>query len=257
MPWLFVFCILLLPLSAKITSTSPVKAKSALESYKSGDFKTAEESWKLESEKAPTDWRLRNNLGLALLQQGNSDVAAAQLSVAFVQHPTDETVQVNLRLALQQAKFTPQQISELLQDHPLAWFGRQASPAHWQLLSLGGAALLLVSMVLLLLGGYGWKIPAIRPVCNTLLIVALLSITAGLVGHHLYGTAADENAAIVARNCTLYSLPTEAETAQKTTSLPAGSVVVIDKSFLSWRHLRFPDGQGGWARSDDLVMFWK
>ena len=72
-----------------------------------------------------------------------------------------------------------------------------------------------------------------------------------------YGPATDARAAIIWRAGTLRSIPTEADTAQKTTPLAAGSLAQIDKSFLGWRHLRFEAGQSGWVRNEDLVPIWR
>ena len=62
---------------------------------------------------------------------------------------------------------------------------------------------------------------------------------------------------IVWHSGTLRSIPTEADTAQKTTPLAAGSVGVADKTFLGWVRLSFPNGQTGWVRKDELTAIWK
>jgi hypothetical protein len=62
---------------------------------------------------------------------------------------------------------------------------------------------------------------------------------------------------LVWRGTTLHSIPTEAETNQKTTALPAGSLGVIDRSFLGWVRLAFDNGQTGWVRQGELVLLWK
>ena len=55
----------------------------------------------------------------------------------------------------------------------------------------------------------------------------------------------------------LYSIPTEAETAQKTSALSAGVIGRVDHGFLGWSHVTFPGGQAGWVRNDDLIMLWR
>jgi SH3-like domain-containing protein len=69
--------------------------------------------------------------------------------------------------------------------------------------------------------------------------------------------AADRDAVIVARATSLRSIPTEADTSQKTTPLAAGSMARNDHEFLGWRRLRFDNGQTGWVRREDLVALWK
>jgi len=75
----------------------------------------------------------------------------------------------------------------------------------------------------------------------------------------VYSPINDARAAIVWRATTLRSIPTEADTTQKTTSLSAGTVAVIDRTFLSdrWARLSFSNGQTGWVRQEDLVRLWQ
>jgi len=72
-----------------------------------------------------------------------------------------------------------------------------------------------------------------------------------------YGPAARAEAAIVARPTTLRSIPTEADTTQKTTPLAAGGLALIERSFLGWHRLAFEGGQTGWVRKEDVVAVWK
>jgi hypothetical protein len=62
---------------------------------------------------------------------------------------------------------------------------------------------------------------------------------------------------IVGRTSTLRSIPTEADTSQKTSPLAAGSIALADREFLGWRRLTFENGQTGWVRKDDIVPLWK
>ena len=62
---------------------------------------------------------------------------------------------------------------------------------------------------------------------------------------------------IVGRASTLRSVPTEADTTQKTSPLAAGSVALANKTFLTWTRLKFENGQTGWVRQDDIVPLWK
>jgi hypothetical protein len=55
---------------------------------------------------------------------------------------------------------------------------------------------------------------------------------------------------------TLRSIPTEADTTQKTSPLSAGSIAVVEKTFLGWTKLSFPGGQTGWVRTEDLIRLY-
>ena len=58
----------------------------------------------------------------------------------------------------------------------------------------------------------------------------------------------------------LHSIPTEADTTQKTTALAAGSAAIQDKTFLPgdrWVRLSFDNGQTGWVRKEDVIALWR
>ena len=78
-----------------------------------------------------------------------------------------------------------------------------------------------------------------------------------IVGVKSYGVAANADAVIVSRPSLLRSIPTEADTTQKTSPLSVGSVARVDNSFLGWRRIAFENGQTGWVRKDDLVPLWR
>jgi hypothetical protein len=80
---------------------------------------------------------------------------------------------------------------------------------------------------------------------------------AALSSRSAYGAAAHPEAAVVWRGTTLRSIPTEADTAQQTTTLAAGSVGIVDQTFLSWVRLNFSNGQTGWVRKTEIVRLWQ
>ncbi len=72
------------------------------------------------------------------------------------------------------------------------------------------------------------------------------------------GPLAHPQAVLVWQASVLRSIPTEADTTQKTTPLSAGSIAIADKTFLtSWTHLTFPGGQSGWVRSEGLIRLYR
>ncbi|MEX2045258.1 MAG: protein BatD, partial [Opitutus sp.] len=87
--------------------------------------------------------------------------------------------------------------------------------------------------------------------------VMMVSSSLCIAAWHSYGLAADTRAVTVARSGTLRSIPTEAETSQKTTALAAGSMAIADDTFLGWAHLRFENDQTGWVRKEEIVPVWK
>ena len=91
----------------------------------------------------------------------------------------------------------------------------------------------------------------------TLAALSVLILAAGILSLRLYSPTHDLRAALVWRQTTLRSIPTEADTAQKTTPLSAGSIAIVDKNYLGWSRLAFPNGQTGWVRNEDLRHLWQ
>ncbi len=259
-PWFFVLvtaaaCALAPALRAAVKTD--VSATDPAKDYAAGNFIQAAATWRQRVDAHPTDWRARNNLGLTLLQQGHDETAAAELAVAFLHAPNQAAVLSNFRLAMQEARLSPDVLGELAMDHPLSDLARLASPAGWQLVLVLAAILGALALALALLRGYGRRIPAVRWLTPALLGVALLATALAVMCLGAYGIARNRNATLVSHTTTLYSIPTEAETAQKTSALSAGVIGRVDHGFLGWSHVTFPGGQAGWVRNDDLIMLWR
>jgi hypothetical protein len=166
-------------------------------------------------------------------------------------------VRWHLALTLEKAGYTPTAISAFLTPSPAHAVARRFSPAEWQFILIGAAALLALAIALQLLRIYGNRSRFLPPAAWTLGILAGLVLMAGLLSLRLYSPTADLRAALVWKQTTLRSIPTEADTTQKTTPLAAGSVAIVDKTYLGWSRLAFKNGQTGWVRNEDLRSFWK
>jgi hypothetical protein len=87
--------------------------------------------------------------------------------------------------------------------------------------------------------------------------LAIVLAAAATFSLHTYGPLADPAAVFVWKAGTLRSIPTDADTTQKTSPLSAGSIAVAEKSFLGWTKLIFPGGQTGWVRTEDLIPLYR
>ena len=239
-------------------SSFAASAADATASYRAADFPGAEKAWREALATAATDWTAHHNLALALAQQGRWGESAGHALAAFVQQPNDPATLWHLDLALKNAGFTPDPVLPFLVSDPEAKLAILASPAQWQCLAGIGAVLLAAAPALLLWRSYGGRGRWLKPVAGLALAVGLLLGGAAAISLHLYGPLADPRAVVVWRAGLLRSIPTEADTTQKTTPLAAGLVAVADKSFLDgrWVRLAFPNGQTGWVRREDLVGLW-
>jgi tetratricopeptide (TPR) repeat protein len=230
--------------------------------YARADFAAAEKSWREKIAAQPTDWIAHHNLALALAQQNRWPEAAAHATTAFVQHPSDASVRWHLALTLERAGYAPSTISAFLNPSPLHSLARQLSPAVWQVLLIVSTTLAALAAAFWLLHRHrasasrarAWKLSALAlaSTAAALFIASVLSL-------RLYRPAHDPRVALVWKPATLRSIPTEADTAQKTTPLAAGTLAIVDKNFLEnrWSRLVFANGQTGWVRSEDLKSLWR
>jgi hypothetical protein len=236
---------------------SPLPAAEPSADYAAGKFPAAEKSWRDALAKNPTDSIARHNLSLALAQQDKPGEAAAHAAAAFVQNPALPAIRWHLAHAAEKAGFAPTPLAPFLQPDPVRELARTYSPAQWQRLLIASAVVAALALAGLLAHTYGLRVRALFPISVTLLLIGILGAAASFAGWQAYGTAADTRAVVVWRAGTLRSIPTEADTTQKTTALAAGSVAVVTKSFLGWQQLAFENGQTGWVRKDDLVPLWR
>ena len=250
---LLVLATLLLPaLPAAVTAKIDPAA-----AYQRGDFAAAEKSWRTRIAATPTDWRARHNLSLALAQQDRTGEAAAQSVAAFVQHPSHAAVRWHLGLVCEKAGFVPPAIALFFQAGPRASLAQLASPAGWQVTFIAAIGASCLAVGWLMANAYGRRN---RTVFRSSLIALTFSGALGalaLVGWSSYGLANQTNAVVVWRAATLRSIPTEADTTQKTTPVAAGAMATSESKFLGWTRVSFSNGQTGWLRKDDFVELWR
>ncbi len=243
---------------AALALSSPVRAADDAALYRRGDFAAAEKGWRQALARDPLDPALRHNLSLALAQQDRWGEAAAQAAAAFVQRPSDPAIRAQFALAAGQSGVAPAPLAPFLAGGAAAEFAQLASPADWQ----RGIVVAAVLAALALAAALGAAHARVRRRWVMRAAFALVGLSAVLalacaVGVRAYAIAADARAAVTWRAGTLRSIPTEADVSQKTTPLPPGSAAVIDKTFLGWVRLRFPEGTTGWVRQEEVVRLWR
>lgn len=237
----------------------PRAAADDLSNYRAGNFAGAEKSWREALAAQPTDAIAHHNLSLALAQQDRWGEAAAHAAAAFVQHPSAEPVRWQLALACEKAGYVPAPLAGFLPPGPVQSLARLASPASWQLALACASLLFCAGLSLLLVIAYGRRSRPILTLALLCLVGGLLLCAASAASLHVYGDTADRRAVIVWREGLLRSIPTEADTTQKTTALAPGSLALVSKTFLSdrWLRLEFSNGQTGWVRREEVVFLWR
>lgn len=255
------FAALLLVGGLAVASAIAAAEKAALTdphtAYRSGDFAGAEKAWRSRLASVPTDWIARHNLALALAQTDRPGESAAHAAAAFIQNPQDPSVRWHFALAAERAGFIPANLTPFLQEQPRAVLAAAGSPARWQWVVIAAAFLVAFGLGLLLRNAYGPGLRRTSWIAASLAGFGVLTGAAGAAGWTAYGLGAHADAVIAPRQGTLRSIPTEADASQKTTALPAGSIAIVDREFLGWRRLAFPNGQTGWVRKEDVVPVWR
>jgi hypothetical protein len=249
------FLALLLVSTPRLSAAEAAPSPEA--SYRAGDIAAAEKAWREASTAHPTDWIAHHNLALALAQQDRNGEAMAQAIAAFVQHPSDPSTRWHLSLLANSAGYAPAVLQPFLKEGPAATLATLASPAGWQRVLIVCAYVIALGIAWLLVNGYGrrsgWQTIVALLVCGA----AFVTGAGAIFGIVAYGETVDQRAAVTWQAGTLRSIPTEADTTQKTTSLPAGSIAIVDQTFFGWDRLVFDNGQTGWVRKSEVVPLWR
>jgi hypothetical protein len=236
----------------------PVQAaETSIDAYNQGKFADAEKSLRERIAGHPTDWIARHNLALALAQQGRTEEAAGQAVASFVQQPGNASVRWHFSLTQQSAGYAPVGLSAFNKPTPLHDLASRFSPARWQHLLILASWLAALAIAALVSQGYGKPRRWIKVVSLLALFVSVTGGALAAVNIYTYRPAHDARAVIVWRAATLRSIPTEADTTQKTSPLAAGSLAIAEKDFLGWTRLAFRNGQTGWVRKEDVVALWR
>ncbi len=249
LPFLFTLALILVPVAAQ--------ADNASDAYKRGDFAAAETDWRKAIETAPADWTARHNLGLALGQLDRWAEATAHWTSAFLLNARADTTRWDLTLGLQRSGLAPTELVELARGEGRSKLARLATPGEWQFALVLAALLLAAALIVLLLQGYQRIGTWAKPVALTTSLLAVLLAAAATLSLRTYGPLANPAAALVWKASLLRSIPTEADTTQKTSPLSAGSITVVEKTFLGWTKLNFAGGQTGWVRTEDLIKLYR
>jgi len=245
-------------LLAALSLPSPLSGAEPARAYNRGDFPAAEKGWRTALVAEPGDWTVRHDLGLALAQQDRWAEATAEWTGAFLLAPRAEETRWDLTLGLQRSGLAPDELVELSRGHGRYGLARLASPGEWQLLLISASLFIAAALIVLLLKGYAKIGDWARPAALATILLAILLAACATLSLRTYGALAHPDVALVWKPGTLRSIPTDADNSQKTSPLAAGSVAIVDKTFLgSWSRLIFPGGQTGWVRSEDLVKLYQ
>ena len=245
-------------LALLVLGASPLHAENAgLTAYQAADFPKAVELWTKEIKTEPLNAHLHYNRSLALAQLDRWSESASEALVALCLSPRDPAIRWQLTLSLDRAGIDHPAILNLAHRPGIFAAVTLFSVGDWGLV-LGAASLLIcVSLGTCLWLSYRGRrfrhawwplIPA---------VAGLLVVATAIYSRQAYGLLGRPDTAIVTQTTQLHSVPTEANSLQKTVPLPAGSLAVSTRTFFGWTQLAFPNGQTGWVLTDKLIWIYR
>ncbi|MCK6553093.1 hypothetical protein L6Q96_00680 [Candidatus Binatia bacterium] len=233
-----------------VLACSGPAAAGPLGDYQSGNFTAARDAWQQRVAAEPTDWIARYNLGLAEAQLGNSGHALAETTAAFLLHPRDDAARWNLGTFIDRTPAADSRLVSLVRGTGPARLATLLAPAGWQVTLALGAGLLMSASALALYRRHRGK--PLRPArAAATLLPGIISLAAAATALHTYGPLSAPNAAMVAAETSLRSVPTAVAQVEK--PIAAGGIVNIDRRFLDWVQVTRAGGEVGWLRSTDVV----
>lgn len=200
------------------------------------------------------NWAAHYDIAAQQMVQGNMDYAVAHLTAAFLQHPVSGNVQDNLRWSLQQAGTMDPTLRRLLYG---AWFQRYPallSPANWQKVGLLASLLIGSGLCVLVLALYAHhREHALRLTGRWAVTAGVALLAVSVMSWSAWGDLRRPNVAMLVEGISLSPAPTDLVKDRETLPMTAGSVTLLQASFLGWKQvdlLGLPAGKvTGWVRS--------
>lgn len=232
-----------------------VRAETAVQAYEAGNFAEAQAAWQKRLDEKPGDWQARNNLALALAQQGEWQLATPQWISAWLAEPSNEAVRWNLGVALDESSLAVPEVKRLLQPDLFSKVVTWLAPSTWQFVLLLGGVGAAVGVAFILKGRYlrgeahaekwrgaGWA---------ALQVGALVAVVACYAIYH-YGIIMNPQVALIVQGTEIKSVPTDAAETQAVRKIDPGHLVIIERSFLGWHQVRLDNSETGWVRNEKL-----
>lgn len=217
--------------------------------YRSGDYADVEASLRTALVERPGDGVLRNNLGLAILQQERPAEAMGWFLSAWLHCPSHPDLAWNLEVASNRAE------SGLPMPEPgsvSSWL----PAAHWQVVLIGASWTLAAGLGLVLVGAFQRRRRGVVATGAGLAGLGLIVLGGAWFGWSGYGLLADRDAALIVAPVQVRSIPSEVSD-QIAIDVPPGLPVRVTDDFLTWRHIEFESGPSGWVRKSALVPLYR
>lgn len=231
------------------------EAAEALDVYRDGRFSEAREAWSTYLRRQPDDWTAHYNIALASAQLDLWAEANAHATAAVLLQPRSDLARLQLRLAATHLSGIDPAVRRLIDP---VWYDRPAfwlSPGEWQNLIIGGAVVIGLAFIALISAAFmiGGNHAPVKAAGQAMLLVGVFVLLAALAALSRYGPLVDPDAAMVVQDVQLQSIPSDLAEKQKSTPIAAGTIVVVDRSFLDWDKVEARNETSGWIRRSGVV----
>ncbi len=243
------------PVTAATAAVTP--AADPLSAYRDGKFAEAAAGWSAAAAKRPGDWALHHNAALAHGQLGQWGPASGHWAAAWAVNRDNRVLEAGILTGLAQLDGVDPALRRLLVGRASDRFAGRLPVASWERLGLVAAAALALGLGLAVISLY----TPFRPRW-WLLSGAAVAVVGAVIGYgsvdaiKRHGVLADPLAAFVTETSDVRAVPSELMTNQQAATLFPGTIVIVDRTFLSWDHVITENGNEGWVRSEALVWLY-
>lgn len=233
-------------------------AESPENMYRDGRFAEARAIWTRELAANPKDWAAHNNIALTFAQENEWSRAVAHWTAAFLLNPADESLRSNLQLGLARNQGVDPLVRKMLSGNLADRTAARLAPGTWQAIYFCGGAIVAIGLIGSVIALYSSRrTRVIRRTGLGIGIVGVIISTAAVTAVDRYGLLAEPTAALTSIATQLRSIPTDLAENQQTTPIAAGTVVVVQRSFLGWEQVLTGSGSVGWIRTEATTPFYK
>jgi hypothetical protein len=205
----------------------------------------------------PGDWAAHQQLAVSYAHEEKWDLAAGHWTAAFLLNPAPPAVAAGFRLGLEKWDGVDPRLTRLASGRGTGGLAARLSAARWEALLGWGAVIGALGLGALVLSRYVRRRRAYLGTGLGLVFGAGAALAAATVALGVYGPLASPRAALVLRRAEVRSIPSDLVAKESATTLPAGAVVMVVRSFFGWDQIVLEGGSVGWARTDSLLWVYR